>query len=170
MASASETVFFNVSPSTLVSKWRGDSEKLLRTLFRMARHYSPSIIFFDEVEALVDARSSGEHEASKRFKSVLFSELDGINSTATQARVLVLATTNRPWDLDAAIRRRLEKRVYVPMPDTEARKQMFAIHLASVQLDRCAASTASLSEPSVCDCQLCFLGDAGEQNGGLFRR
>ncbi|CAG9463531.1 unnamed protein product [Pedinophyceae sp. YPF-701] len=129
--------FFNCSPATMTSKWRGESEKLCRTLFSLARHHAPSIIFFDEVDALVTSRGmDGEHEASRRFKSELLSQMDGITSDAAPGKnVVVVATTNIPWDLDDAMRRRLEKRIYVPLPDAEARAAMFRLHLKGLRTD-----------------------------------
>lgn len=139
VADKAKTTFFNISSSTVVSKWHGESEKLVRVLFNMARHYAPSIIFFDEVDALTSARGgSGEHEASRRLKSEIFSQLDGVTSGAedpNHGRIMVLATTNRPWDLDDAFRRRLEKRIYIPLPDAKARKLIFTLCLKDIQLD-----------------------------------
>ena len=136
-ATCTSTTFFNISPSTLVSRFHGESEKLCRTLFKLARKRAPAIIFFDEVDSLVSRRGDGhEHEASRRLKSELLSQLDGIESaTAGGSRVIVIATTNRPWDLDEAVRRRLEKRIYIPLPDFLGRQQLFAVHLKGVVLE-----------------------------------
>lgn len=110
--------------------------QLCKVLFNMARHYAPSIIFFDEVDAQVSRRGhDGEHEASRRFKSELLSQMDGISSSSQGGKnVIVLATTNCPWDVDEAMRRRLEKRIYIPLPDAAAREEMFRIHLKSLVL------------------------------------
>jgi katanin p60 ATPase-containing subunit A1 len=139
VADKAQTTFFNVSSSTIVSKWHGESEKLVRVLFNMARYYSPSIVFFDEVDALTSVRGgSGEHEASRRLKSEIFSQLDGVTSgseSQENPRVMVLATTNRPWDLDDAFRRRLEKRIYVPLPDQQAREKIFSLCLKDIKVD-----------------------------------
>ncbi|CAG9790762.1 unnamed protein product [Diatraea saccharalis] len=97
-AAATETccTFFNVTCSTLVNKWRGESEKIVKVLFEMASYYSPSIIFVDEVETIASDRSApGEHEASRRLKVQLLTELDGI--TSRDGVVFLLANSNMPW-------------------------------------------------------------------------
>ena len=136
VASLGKTAFFNISASSLSSYHYGESEKLARTLFDIARYYSPSIVFFDEVDALVSTRGAqGEHEASRRLKSELLTQMDGISTRGTsEGQVMVLATSNKPWDLDEAMRRRLERRIYVPLPSEQSRKEMLAIHLRGVKL------------------------------------
>jgi katanin p60 ATPase-containing subunit A1 len=149
VATECKTTFFNVSASTMASKYRGDSEKLVRILFEVARHYAPTTIFFDEIDALGGRRGGGdEHEASRRVKAELLVQMDGVNSTTAPnpedeekegdepprlKTVMCLAATNRPWDLDEALRRRLEKRIYIPLPEEKGRKQMFDINLKDVK-------------------------------------
>eukprot|EP00474_Spongospora_subterranea_P010715 CRZ11173.1 hypothetical protein [Spongospora subterranea] len=134
LAAENSTTFFNVSASTLASKYRGESEKLVRILFDMARHRAPSIIFFDEIDAIGSTRgSSNEHEASRRVKSELLTQMDGASNESNNDKiVMVLGATNFPWGLDEALRRRLEKRVYIPLPDKAARQQLFEINLQSI--------------------------------------
>ncbi|XP_049303824.1 katanin p60 ATPase-containing subunit A-like 1 isoform X2 [Bactrocera dorsalis] len=130
------TTFFNVSSATLTSKYRGESEKLVRLLFEMARFYAPSTIFFDEIDALCTSRGSdSEHEASRRFKAELLIQMDGLNATLQDDKIImVLAATNHPWDIDEAFRRRFEKRIYIALPNEETRSALLKLCLKDVRL------------------------------------
>eukprot|EP00118_Oscarella_pearsei_P012050 m.85612 g.85612 ORF g.85612 m.85612 type:complete len:482 (+) comp36452_c0_seq17:114-1559(+) len=121
VASESSATFFNISASSLTSKWLGEGEKMVKALFAMARSLQPSVIFIDEIDSLLSERKESEHEAMRRIKTEFLVSFDGLSSTQ-QDRVIVMGATNRPQDLDDAALRRLVKRVYVPLPDQATRR------------------------------------------------
>ncbi|KAL4934007.1 putative AAA family ATPase [Aspergillus undulatus] len=134
VATESKSTFFSVSASTLTSKWHGESEKLVRALFGLAKCLAPSIIFVDEIDSLLSARSSGtENEASRRSKTEFLIQWSDLQRAAAgreqplksgdASRVLVLAATNMPWDIDEAARRRFVRRQYIPLPEHHVRGQ-----------------------------------------------
>ncbi|ESQ54459.1 hypothetical protein EUTSA_v10024407mg [Eutrema salsugineum] len=116
--------FINVSMSTITSKWFGEDEKNVRALFTLAAKVSPTIIFVDEVDSMLGQRTRvGEHEAMRKIKNEFMTHWDGLMSNAGD-RILVLAATNRPFDLDEAIIRRFERRIMVGLPSIESREKI----------------------------------------------
>lgn len=127
LANEAGCTFFAVSSSAIVTKWLGESEKLIKTLFAQARARRPAIIFIDEIDSLASARSESESESAKRIKTELLVQMNGTGTD--NAGVLVLGATNTPWALDPAVRRRFEQRVYVPLPDAPAREAILRLGL-----------------------------------------
>ncbi|KAE8663233.1 hypothetical protein F3Y22_tig00112993pilonHSYRG00034 [Hibiscus syriacus] len=126
--------FINVSMSTITSKWFGEDEKNVRALFTLAAKVSPTIIFVDEVDSMLGQRTRvGEHEAMRKIKNEFMAHWDGL-LTKQDERILVLAATNRPFDLDEAIIRRLERRIMVGLPGAENREKIFRTLLANEQV------------------------------------
>lgn len=119
-ATEADATFFSISSSSLVSKYVGETEKMIKALFGLARERKPSIIFIDECDSLFTARSDNENEASRRAKTEFLTQMQGVGRD--DQGILVLGATNIPWALDSAIRRRFEKRIYIPLPDLESRK------------------------------------------------
>ena len=144
LATQGKTTFFNVSPTTFASKWKGESEKLVRILFEMARFCAPSTIFIDEVDSIGQKRGDGDNEASRKVMAEMLVQMDGISGKIDQEDlciedlkkniVMVLGATNLPWDLDEALRRRFEKRVYIPLPNSIGRKEMFNINMKGIKV------------------------------------
>jgi len=135
VATESRSTFFSISASSLTSKFLGESEKLVRALFSLAKALAPSIIFVDEIDSLLSSRSgSGEHEATRRIKTEFLIQWSDLQRAAAgreqsekekergdASRVLVLAATNLPWAIDEAARRRFVRRQYIPLPEDETR-------------------------------------------------
>ena len=120
--------FINVSVDKVLSRYVGDAPRMVSAIFRLAYKRSPSVVFFDEVETLMTRRDTGR-EAATGLVQTLLTELDGFKSKALGKPVIVIAATNKPWLLDEAILSRFEKRIYVPLPDPEAREAIFKLNL-----------------------------------------
>ncbi|CAK1551002.1 unnamed protein product [Leptosia nina] len=153
VAAECSATFFSISAATLTSKYVGDGEKMVRALFQVARELQPSIIFVDEVDSLLCERSTGEHEASRRLKTEFLVEFDGLPAAGAD-RLIVMAATNRPQELDEAALRRFPKRVYVTLPDARTRGALLrrvlsrgsaASSISDDELSRLAALTDGYS-------------------------
>lgn len=127
IAGSLDVTFFEVKTGNLLSKYFGESPKQISALFDVAQEMSPSVIFLDEVDALTTARGNDTNGAARRVLDTLLSELDGLDSSGDDF-VLPLASTNTPWDLDRAIRRRFEFRIFVTLPDRSAAAEIVRIH------------------------------------------
>ncbi|XQJ25909.1 metalloprotease, putative [Leishmania guyanensis] len=123
IANRAACTFLNISSSSLMSKWVGDGEKLVRCLFAVATVKQPSVIFIDEIDSLLSMRGEGEADSARRVKTEFLVQLDGV-ATDRGDRVLLIGATNRPDELDEAARRRMEKRLYIPLPDKAARREL----------------------------------------------
>jgi transitional endoplasmic reticulum ATPase len=127
-----DAVFINIKISDIKDKYVGESEKKIKDVFNLARGYERAIIFFDEIDALAGERSGSQEGHERSLVNELLSQMDGLEAKGTEKRYLVLAATNRPWDVDIALRRagRFDTTVFIPHPDLEARKRIFEIGLA----------------------------------------
>ncbi|KAI5276978.1 AAA-domain-containing protein [Aureobasidium subglaciale] len=145
VATESKSTFFAISASSLTSKYLGESEKLVRALFSIAKALAPSIIFVDEIDSLLSARGgSSEHEATRRIKTEFLIQWSDLAKAAAgketsekdkergdASRVLVLAATNLPWAIDEAARRRFVRRQYIPLPEEWVRKLQLTTLMAA---------------------------------------
>lgn len=120
--------------------------RLVKQLFNLARENKPSIIFIDEIDALCGPRGEGESEASRRIKTELLVQMDGVGRDSKG--VLILGATNIPWQLDAAIRRRFQRRVHISLPDQPARMRMFELAVGSTPCELQADDYRTLAKYS----------------------
>lgn len=151
IACQSGATFFSISASSLTSKWVGEGEKMVRALFAIARCHQPAVIFIDEIDSLLSQRTDGEHDSSRRIKTEFLVQLDGA-ATSSDDRILVVGATNRPQEIDEAARRRLAKRLYIPLPEAAARQQIVTnlmslekSHLAAGELENVVSCTEGFS-------------------------
>ncbi|CEP61912.1 putative AAA family ATPase YTA6 LALA0_S04e03488g [Lachancea lanzarotensis] len=158
VATESQSTFFSISASSLLSKYLGESEKLVRALFYLAKRLSPSIIFIDEIDSLLTSRSENENESSRRIKTEVLIQWSSLSSATARereegrlesGRVLVLAATNLPWAIDEAARRRFTRRLHIPLPEPETRishlKRLLA-HQKNALTERDFESIGKLTE------------------------
>lgn len=136
IAKESSAVFINVRIANLMSKWFGDAQKLVTAVFTLAYKLQPSIIFIDEVDSFLGQRRVTEHEALTNMKTEFMALWDGF-TTDQNARVMVLAATNRPWELDEAILRRLPRAFEVGMPDKSQRASILKVILKDEICENC---------------------------------
>lgn len=139
LAHESGACFINLHISTLTEKWYGDSNKLVNAVFSLARKLEPSIVFIDEIDAVLGTRRSGEHEASGMVKAEFMTHWDGLtsaNAGGQPQRVMVLGATNRIQDIDEAILRRLPKKFPVSLPAIPQRLRILGLLLKDTKVDR----------------------------------
>lgn len=139
LAHESGATFINLHISTLTEKWYGDSNKLVNAVFSLASKLEPSIVFIDEIDAVLGTRRSGEHEASGMVKAEFMTLWDGLTSANTAGRpqrILVLGATNRIQDIDDAILRRMPKKFAVPLPSAPQRLRILGLILKDTRIDK----------------------------------
>lgn len=124
-----EATFFSCKISDMLSKYFGESSKLIDAIFDLATKMSPSVIFLDDFESLVTHRNGDSSGAERRVLTELLTCMDGFASKSTDKLVLVIAATNKPWLIDQAILSRFGKLAYIGLPDKEARQRIFELHL-----------------------------------------
>lgn len=178
VATESKSTFFSISASSLTSKYLGESEKLVRALFSLAKALAPSIIFVDEIDSLLSQRSgSGENEATRRIKTEFLIQWSDLQRAAAGRessdksqeqgdvnRVLVLAATNLPWAIDEAARRRFVRRQYIPLPESQTRETQLRTLLGQQKHNLTDASIKQLV--SLTDGKLLNPGDPTVEGGG----
>ena len=139
LAHGSGATFINLHISTLTEKWYGDSNKMVNAVFSLARKLQPSIVFIDEVDAVLGTRRSGEHEANGMLKAEFMTLWDGLTSANTSGlpeRILILGATNRIQDIDEAILRRMPKKFPVSLPSATQRLRILGLVLRDTKIDK----------------------------------
>jgi len=153
VATEIQCTFISISSSDLFSKWQGQSEKYVREMFKAAREHKPSVLFIDEVDAILSKRGDNSSDSSDRVKTEFMIQMNGIKEGSDGKDVLILAATNVPWKLDDAILRRFPKRIWIPLPDADARAKVIRIRLAKSDhnlTDSQIESLADLTEGYSC--------------------
>ncbi|KAA6403236.1 MAG: putative Vacuolar protein sorting-associated protein 4 [Streblomastix strix] len=132
VATEVDAKFFTISSAEINSKWVGEGEKNVRELFEKARNQEQSVIFIDEIDSITAKRGDEtESESARRIKTELFIQMQGVGSK--NDNILLLAATNTPWNIDSAALRRFNKRVYIPLPDTQTREKLFRLKFGKAQ-------------------------------------
>ena len=126
-----DALFIPVKCSDIKSKWYGESEKNVKAIFAKARKASKSIIFFDEFEAIGAKRTDSSDNANNDLVPQILAEMQGVGSSSSKSTIVVIAATNKPWAIDSAFMRpgRFDSKIYVPLPDFDARKKLFDLQL-----------------------------------------
>ena len=146
-----DAAFFNVRVSGVLSKWFGDSPRLVSKLYEVARQRAPSVVFMDELESLFPSRGALTSGPERRLLSALLSEISGVSASGESPTVFTVGATNAPWLMDAAALSRFGRRIYVPLPDASVRRAVLEIHLTrkghtlDFPVDRLVQATEGLS-------------------------
>ena len=155
VATEGGATFLSIDASCVENKWLGESEKNAKAVFTLARRLAPCVIFIDEVDSILSSREGSSddsaHGTLTSVKTTMMSEWDGLNSgtngkgEAGSNRVVVIGSTNRPFDLDEAVLRRFPRRILVDLPDLETRREILEVTLAENRLDP-AVNLTSIAE------------------------
>ena len=148
-AGSLDASFYDVKTESILSKYFGESSKLITALYNSARNHSPSIVFIDEFDSLSPSRDGEASEASRKVLSTLLTELDGLGDKNSNRLLLTLAATNTPWDLDTAVLSRFPRRIYVPLPDAESTRAIIKLHTKGLDISN--VNLESISEKCVED-------------------
>ena len=135
-AGSLKATFFNVKISSIMSKYFGESSKLITALYESARSHAPSIVFIDELDSITMSRDGDQGEASRKVLATLLAELDGFQDKKSDKLILTLSATNTPQSLDDAVLSRFPKRIYVPLPDKKACKEIIKIQTKGLDISQ----------------------------------
>lgn len=128
VATSTQSAFMEISPSAIMNKYVGDSEKNVMHIFQAVRAKAPAVLFIDEIDALCGQRNDTESESSRRVKSEMLIQLNAIlDETDLSKRVLLMGATNIPWNLDNAMTRRFDARIYIELPGLQMRAELLQL-------------------------------------------
>ena len=129
-----DALFIPVKCSDIKSKWYGESEQKVKEIFNKARKAKNAIIFFDEFEAIGAKRTDNSENGNNDLVPEILAEMQGVGSDKSDSMILVIAATNKPWSIDSAFMRpgRFDEKIYIPLPDFDARKRMFELQLSKL--------------------------------------
>lgn len=133
-AGSLKATFYNVKISSIISKYVGESSKLITSLYESARNHAPSIVFIDELDSITMSRDDDQSEASRKVLASLLTELDGFQDKKSDKLILTLAATNTPWNLDDAVLSRFPKRIYTTLPDKKACQEIIKIQTKGLDI------------------------------------
>lgn len=131
-----DALFISIKCSDIKSKWYGESEKKVKDIFTKARKAAKAIIFFDEFEAIGGKRTDDADNANNDLVPEILAEMQGVGTSSEDSTIVVIAATNKPWAIDSAFLRpgRFDEKIYIPLPDYEARKRLFELQLKKLPL------------------------------------
>lgn len=135
-AGSLKATFYNVKISSIISKYVGDSSKLITSLYESARKHAPSIVFIDELDSITMSRDDDQSEASRKVLASLLTELDGFQDKKSDKLILTLSATNTPWKLDDAVLSRFPKRIHIPLPDKKACQEIVKIQTKGLDISQ----------------------------------
>lgn len=135
-AGSLKATFYNVKISSIISKYVGDSSKLITSLYESARNHAPSIVFIDELDSITMSRDDDQSESSRKVLASLLTELDGFQDKKSDKLILTLSATNTPWKLDDAVLSRFPKRIHIPLPDKKACQEIIKIQTKGLDISQ----------------------------------
>jgi len=156
VATEGQATFLSIDASSVENKWLGESEKNAKAVFTLARRLAPCVIFMDEVDSLLSSRESSDdsaHGTLTSVKTTMMMEWDGLSSGG--GRVVVIGSTNRPFDLDEAVLRRFPRRILVDLPDLNTRQEILEVTLAQNRVAKEVNFTKVRKKGGDVDCYLC---------------
>jgi len=146
-AGSLKATFYNVKIGSIISKYVGESSKLITSLYESARRHAPSIVFIDELDSITLSRDDDQSEASRKVLASILTELDGFQDKKSDKLILTLSATNTPWKLDDAVLSRFPKRIYIPLPDRKSCQEI--IKIQTKELDRSKVDLEKIGEECV---------------------